>query len=527
MQQERDGLGGNMISSQRLSWVLTAALNDRCITNPKIAARQIRRDLAERDFMLCFVGDGQFAFVHRAFLEYFCAREYISHLANGGTEAELVDLFRARGRDEAWSEVLRLACAMAGPDLAAKLIGELQVASKENLGWRSTFLAAECAAEVRQKARVQELRAAAYRDVLALVDYLPGDDGINEENMQIRTGAVERLASLWPIDETRETLRLIMGRRFWAVRFAAAESLVKYDKGKATRQWFIDHLGGSEWLVPQAAVHGLAFGWPDESTRTQLLRLLKSRSGDPIISTIMRTLSEVWPAKTTREWLIELVNTDPRRETKWQATNQIATRWHDDETRRWLVDRIKNASSQEARNVAAEHLARRWPDKASREILLQMTGHGNDPGARHAALLALADSMRTPEIRSSLERQLDDTKDPDLRADVVQTLAFFWRDEESKVLAMKLAREDKEPRLRLAAFIVLARFWVEEESILHFLCERLPKEPDVETRLELTRFLVWISSRHKRVGQILSTIRENEPDPQVRKAANEDLASHE
>ena len=112
MQQERGGLAGNAISENKLKRVLVSALQDRGVGTPKIVAEKIVEALAERDFMLCSIGDVQFAFVHRTFLEYFCAREFTQHLANAGGKDELLDVFRTRWRDDAWHEVLRLVCAM-------------------------------------------------------------------------------------------------------------------------------------------------------------------------------------------------------------------------------------------------------------------------------------------------------------------------------------------------------------------------------------------------------------------------------
>jgi predicted NACHT family NTPase len=282
MQHERDGLGGNMISEARLRSVLISALLDRSVPGPRVAAQKIIGALAERDFMLCFTGDDQFAFVHRTFLEYFCAREYMSHLANAGSKDELIELFRTRWPDDAWHEVLRLICAMAGPDLAACLLKELLNAGANRQGWRATFLAGECLGEIRQAGRLEAVRAAVRAELLGLLDFAIEDengedaDAEDREEISVRLGALDRLVRFWPGEESREVLQAAARNQYWRVRFAAVEGLVRYWKTDATRQWLVNLTADRSGLVRQAGVHGLAVGWPDEATRELLLGLLGS-----------------------------------------------------------------------------------------------------------------------------------------------------------------------------------------------------------------------------------------------------------
>jgi predicted NACHT family NTPase len=82
--------------------------------------------LRDRNFILCFLGgynEDYYAFVHRTFLEYFCAWEFVWQFKELKTLEldDLIQIFREHWRDESWHEVLRLMAGM----LNAKFTGEI------------------------------------------------------------------------------------------------------------------------------------------------------------------------------------------------------------------------------------------------------------------------------------------------------------------------------------------------------------------------------------------------------------------
>jgi predicted NACHT family NTPase len=52
-------------------------------------AGQLINQLRQRDFILCHRGNDYFGFVHRTFLEYFCAAEFAYRFGKRGTEGGL------------------------------------------------------------------------------------------------------------------------------------------------------------------------------------------------------------------------------------------------------------------------------------------------------------------------------------------------------------------------------------------------------------------------------------------------------
>ncbi|MFG6100958.1 NACHT domain-containing protein [Leptothoe sp. EHU-05/26/07-4] len=125
MQSREEGLKGNLIEIDRLTRILTAYLRDQGFSTPREKANQLIQHLRERNFILCYRGADTYGFVHRTFLEYFCAVE----IFNRFEKQQLIDfeqlreeIFGQHWRDETWHEVLRLLCGMLTPELVDQLI---------------------------------------------------------------------------------------------------------------------------------------------------------------------------------------------------------------------------------------------------------------------------------------------------------------------------------------------------------------------------------------------------------------------
>ena len=86
--------------------------NELHFAQARAAARAVVDQLRQRNFILCFVGADSYAFVHRTFLEYFCAADFV-HQFNVAKTLDidgLIALFDQHCRDDEWREVLRLIC---------------------------------------------------------------------------------------------------------------------------------------------------------------------------------------------------------------------------------------------------------------------------------------------------------------------------------------------------------------------------------------------------------------------------------
>ena len=126
MQSSSKKLAGNIISRDDLRQTITDSLSGLMGTGATACAKLMVEQLRERNFILCFLGgynEDYYAFVHRTFLEYFCAWEFVRQFEKQRTLElnGLIQIFREHWRDESWHEVLRLMAGM----LDAKFTGEI------------------------------------------------------------------------------------------------------------------------------------------------------------------------------------------------------------------------------------------------------------------------------------------------------------------------------------------------------------------------------------------------------------------
>jgi hypothetical protein len=143
---------------------------------PSIATITIDQ-LRERNFVLCSLGGEAYGFIHRTFLEYFCASEMVYQFEKQRTLSfeQLRDqVFGQHWQDETWHEVLRLICGMVDGSFAGQLI-EFLIAQKyeqvpsgkpglrdrealQEKGLANLLLAMDCCAEVSQSAAIAKAR---------------------------------------------------------------------------------------------------------------------------------------------------------------------------------------------------------------------------------------------------------------------------------------------------------------------------------------------------------------------------------
>jgi len=159
MQGGDGGLAGNYILEADLRAVFEGYLVNAGL-DPGSARREAQTMIEEfqtRDFVLSRHGPGIYGFVHRAFLEFFCAGAVVKRFQDQEIDADqLRALFAARWRDPSWREVLRLIVGRMPSAVQGALINELLAAAPRPMAGagppRSTVesrLAAQCLTEVR------------------------------------------------------------------------------------------------------------------------------------------------------------------------------------------------------------------------------------------------------------------------------------------------------------------------------------------------------------------------------------------
>lgn len=156
------GLAGNYIHRDGLQAEFESYLKERYSQTPdraKIIAEVMIQQFRERNFILSLYGANIFGFVHRAFLEYFCASALVWKFEKTKEltfEQLKNDIYGKHWEDQVWHEVLRLICGMIDERWAGEVIDFLTYQATSFDGkksWNAPIwniaLAIQCLGEVR------------------------------------------------------------------------------------------------------------------------------------------------------------------------------------------------------------------------------------------------------------------------------------------------------------------------------------------------------------------------------------------
>ncbi|MBE9185726.1 HEAT repeat domain-containing protein [Microcoleus sp. LEGE 07076] len=342
MQSAPEGLAGNIISAEDLEDILTAYLKNKDFDQPRNRGKLIINKLRTRNFILCYLGADSYGFVHRTFLEYFCASQVVNRVQ--ALELSLDELkaevFGPHWNDESWQEVLCLIAGLIAGKLTGEVIGFLIEQDGEAPKFTNLFLAAKCLDEVRDRKEIAAVDSQLLERLKELtkydLNYYYEPYGEEADLVdKIRTKAVSAIAFTWKDDP--EALPILKQLAQFDdnsdVRYTAVEEIARGWKDDPEtlpmlkqRAQFDDY-----WLVQQAAVQEIARGWKDDPETLPILKQLAQSDDD---SAVRRA-----------------------------AVEEIARGWKDDqETLPWLKQRAQSDDNSAVRSSAVQELARGWKD---------------------------------------------------------------------------------------------------------------------------------------------------------------------
>ncbi|MEQ9621176.1 NACHT domain-containing protein [Coleofasciculus chthonoplastes] len=264
IQTTEKGLAGNLIAADELEGILTEYLTTLDINNSRAVARVIIKQLRERNFILCFMGADYYAFMHRTFLAYFCAWEFVWQFEKERTlslEELKTEVFGKHWRDQYWHEVLRLIIAMIEPNSIGELIDYLINKNLENDEYSQfaagLFFIAECISEVRNCHLIKPTSARLIEQIKRLTN-----------NLEMCRPAVKAISTTWRDDS--DTLLWLKNCTHSednpTLRQAAVEELAKAWKNDPDILSILKQRAQSDddSDVRIAALQGLAQGWKDD-----------------------------------------------------------------------------------------------------------------------------------------------------------------------------------------------------------------------------------------------------------------------
>ena len=369
MQSSAKGLAGNLISAAQLESILTDYLKTIEVEKPREIARIMIGQLRTRNFILCDLGGDSYGFVHRTFLEYFCAWEFVWQFKEEQTltiEQLINDVFGKHWQDESWHEVLRLISGMIEPRFVAVIIDFLleQKVDKSAFlehdfwlkkeGLSNLLLAADCFIEVRNRILI----AATSSKLLKALQREAEQEYPYEFNSELAISLISNIASTWQdsseiLGWLKKCLKLNSGS--YIPESAVQEIAKGWKDDSDTLPWLKDRaLNDQDYSVRSAAVQAIAKGWNDDS---DTLPLLKDRALN-----------------------------DQSENVRWAAVQEIAKGWNDDpQTFDFLSDHVihnpferKYDWQDNPRQTALEAILKHYSDKPQTLELLNAISN-NDP----------------------------------------------------------------------------------------------------------------------------------------------------
>jgi hypothetical protein len=342
------------------------------VSQARTVARLLIEQLRSRNFILCYLGADSYAFVHRTFLEYFCACDFVERFGKRGLEGGLTleelktEAFGKHWQDESWHEVLRLIVGMIDTSFAGEIIVYLieQNCDPEELD--NLFLAAKCISEIRNRFQIKETDNRLLKQMKGLTQH----EGYLGRVFQWASQAVEAIATTWKEDpDTLLWLKACaQSDNNEDVRFAAVQELVNGWKDDPETLPILKTraLSDDDGDVRGVAVHELARGWKDDPETLPILKTF-ALSDDywKVRYVAVRELARCW--KDDPETL-PILKTRALSDNYWgvrlAAVQELARGWKDEsETLHILKTRALSDDYWRVRQAAVKELVKGWKDE--------------------------------------------------------------------------------------------------------------------------------------------------------------------
>jgi hypothetical protein len=344
----------------------------------RAVARALVEQLRARNFILCYLGADSYAFVHRTFLEYFCAADIVHqfNVAKTLSEQDLIALFDAHCRDDDWREVLRLICGQIDEQFVGRIVEHLT----GRTDWREYVagervtelsLAIYCLGESRNAQKLDQLGREVFERTSDAFKHNSGDS----ETQEVLQSACEYVGTRWPGIRDAEVDVFEVAQSFHesvlengalpvaARRFPFFIAHVLEARDQIERMCELDSWAG------EGPIQALTEKWPNKATREFLCnRAIRGEANEPR-SAALQALAEKWPDETTRELLAQRAVQDDDGSPRSAALEALAEKWPDETTRELLAQRAVQDDHQSPRRAALQVLAEKWPDETTLQLL--------------------------------------------------------------------------------------------------------------------------------------------------------------
>ncbi|NET65682.1 MAG: NACHT domain-containing protein [Moorea sp. SIO1G6] len=536
MQGNQGGLAGNLISGEDLERIIKDELKLREVTNPRDVAKVMINQLRTRNFILCFMGADYYAFVHRTFLEYFCAWEFVRKFEKTqemSLEQLQTEVFGKHWQDEYWHEVLRLIVGMIDSKKAGEIIEYFMTKNGKNYEIDHLLMAAYCLSEVRKRYEIKST----YSRLLNRFKDLIFDD-LNDDYEQyayegnllddIHSQAVVAVAT--HCQDHPDTLPLLQA---WAR--SDTDLSVRITAIKQLAQGYKDHRDTLPLLKKSArsdknssvrviAIEQLAQGYKDHPDTLPLLQEWARSDKDCSVRVIaIEQLAQGYKYHiNTLAILQELARSDQHWWVRSTAIEQLVQGWHDREAwptanQPWLFEFLCDRTLHD-------------PFEHEKKDVFFFPIDIDNP--RQVALKAILKYYPNhPDALPLLQASARSDTDLSVRITAIKQLAQGYKDHRDTLpLLKKSARSDKNSSVRGKAIEQLAEVWHDQPWLWEFLCDRTVNDPferkekwHENPRQVALKAILKYYPNHSQSRSLLQDRAKHDPDPKLRKFAQKNL----
>ncbi|MEH2236154.1 NACHT domain-containing protein [Nostoc sp.] len=560
MQTGEKGLAGNLINENDLVKVLTDYLKTIEFDKPRDVARVMINQLRTRNFMLCFLGADYYAFVHRTFLEYFCAWEFVWQFKETQTlsiEELKNEVFGKHWQDESWHEVLLLIAGMIEPRFVGEILEYLMVQDGEEEKFVNLFLAAKCLVEVRNRHAIELVDNKLRENIKGLTKYgnvINISQPINEiEDFQkdiehnnsvqdIRTKAITAVVSTWQDypDILPWLKKCATSHEDRDVRYEAVQELALRWRDDPDIKALLKKLATSDKddYVRYGAVQELALGWKDDLDIKSLLQASTNDRCDEVREFSLLALVRSWKDDPNTLAILKHHAISDLIFVRETVTHELAQGWKDDPgILPFLKELASNDKQGNVRQTVVKEIAKGWKDNPEAlRWLVEYTRFDHHSSVACEALRELARSFKDdtntkPFLKKHATSDQDSCNSPD---EAVKELARGWKDDPDTLSFLKeLATSDKYSiSVQLSAVQELARTFNQEPGMFEFLRVIAVPQPSkgdnlFDNRSVVLQLIIKQFPQHEQTLPLLRDRANNDPDEKVREYAQKKLAQLE
>jgi predicted NACHT family NTPase len=396
IQAREKGLAANLIYKEELENILTQYLQGTGINkrDANDLTDLIIKQLRYRNFILCSLGGNAFAFVHRTFLEYFCACEFYEKFKNRGLPdgIPLEDLktkvFGEHYSDPVWKEVLCLLMGMLSAEfpkeVAEKLINSLIDMEEKDQEFAHLFLAADCYGELRNQSIYVELSQRLLNSLQSLtkLSYSYADTDFKEKT-------VAKIGAIWQDHRTGWSVlqSIATERNVWYVQDQAVIQLSRIAKIHSEALVYLQEFarqGKSE------AIEALATHWRDNPQTLPIIQQQANKGK----SLAIQALVTHWRDNPQTLPIIQ----QQANKGQSKAIEALANHWRDNPQTLPIIQQQANKGE----HRAIEALANHWRDHAQTLPIIQQLANKAE-GEIIGLLTALARITIDSEIGAIIE----------------------------------------------------------------------------------------------------------------------------